>query len=43
VLAFVEGVDGRGTEFVPDEGDRFDLRLPDFVWRDEVRPPSKTA
>jgi hypothetical protein len=36
VLTFIEGVDGRGTEFIPDEGGRFDLRLPDFVWRDEV-------
>ena len=36
VLTFVEGVDGRGTEFIPDEGGRFDLRLPDFVWQDEV-------
>ena len=36
VLTFIEGVDGRGTEFLPIEGGRFDLRLPDFVWRDDV-------
>lgn len=36
VLTFVEGVDGRGRELIPDDGGRFDLRLPDFVWRDEV-------
>lgn len=27
---------GRGGEFIPDEGGRFDFRLPDFVWRDGV-------
>jgi len=36
VLAFIEGEVGRGEEFIPDEGGRFDLRLPDFVWRDDV-------
>jgi hypothetical protein len=36
VLTFIEGEVGRGTEFIPDEGGRFDVRLPDFVWRDEV-------
>jgi len=36
VLTFIEGEVARGTEFVPDEGGRFDLRLPDIVWRDEV-------
>jgi hypothetical protein len=36
VLTFIEGEVGRGAEFVPDEGGRFDVRLPDFVWRDEV-------
>ena len=36
VLTFLEGEVARGEEFIPDEGGRFDLRLPDFVWRDEV-------
>jgi hypothetical protein len=36
VLTFIEGEVGRGGEFVPDDGGRFDVRLPDFVWRDEV-------
>jgi Phosphotransferase enzyme family len=36
VLTFIEGEVARGVEFIPDEGGRFDLRLPDFVWRDEV-------
>jgi hypothetical protein len=36
VLTFIEGEVARGTEFIPAEGGRFDLRLPDFVWRDEV-------
>jgi hypothetical protein len=36
VLTFIEGEVGRGEAFVSDAGGRFDLRLPDFVWRDEV-------
>jgi hypothetical protein len=36
ILTFIDGEVARGTEFIPDEGGRFDLRLPDFVWRDEV-------
>ena len=36
VLTFINGEVARGTEFIPDEGGRFDLLLPDFVWRDEV-------
>jgi aminoglycoside phosphotransferase (APT) family kinase protein len=36
VLTFIEGDVARGFEFIPAEGGRFDLRLPDFVWRDEV-------
>src|SRR5262245_19876006 len=36
VLTFIEGEVGRGAGFIPDDGGRFDLRLPDFVWRDEV-------
>ena len=36
MLAFIEGEVARGTEFIPDEGGRFDTRRPDFVWRDEV-------
>jgi hypothetical protein len=36
VLTFIEGEVARGTEFLPEAGGRFDLRLPDFVWRDEV-------
>jgi hypothetical protein len=36
VLTYIEGDVARGTEFIAAEGGRFDLRLPDFVWRDEV-------
>ena len=36
VLTFIDGEVARGTKFIPDEGGRFDLLLPDFVWRDEV-------
>lgn len=36
MLTFIEGEVARGEQFIPDEGGRFDLRLPDFVWRDEV-------
>jgi hypothetical protein len=36
VLTYVEGEAGVGEHFVPDLGGRFDIRLPSFVWRDEV-------
>jgi hypothetical protein len=36
VLTYIEGEVGRGEEFIPDQGGRFDLRLPNFVWRDDV-------
>lgn len=36
VLTYIEGEVGQGAGFIPDEGGRFDLRLPDYVWRDEV-------
>lgn len=36
VLTYVEGEVGRGDRFIPSQGGRFDLRLPDFVWRDNV-------
>lgn len=36
VLTYVEGQVGRGDHFIPDEGGRFDIRLPGFVWRDDV-------
>lgn len=35
VLTFIEGEVARGVEFIPDEGGRFDLRLPDYVWHDD--------
>ena len=36
VLTYIEGEVGRGDRFIPCQGGRFDLRLPDFVWRDNV-------
>jgi hypothetical protein len=36
VLTFIEGEAGQFGPFVPDQGGRFDRRLPDFVWRDRV-------
>ena len=36
ILTYIEGEVARGTEFIPLDGGRFDLRLPDFVWRDEA-------
>ncbi|GLQ53852.1 aminoglycoside phosphotransferase family protein [Devosia nitrariae] len=36
VLSFIEGEVGQGADFIPDDGGRFDVRLPDYVWRDEV-------
>lgn len=35
-LTFIEGEVGRGTEFIAEQGGRFDVRLPDYVWRDEA-------
>ncbi|MBY5551718.1 aminoglycoside phosphotransferase family protein [Rhizobium leguminosarum] len=36
VLTYIEGEVGNGEGFLPDKGGRFDLRLPDYVWRDSV-------
>ena len=36
VLAYIEGEVGRGDSFVPDQGGRFDRRLPKFVWSDDA-------
>lgn len=36
VLTYIEGAVGRGVGFIPDQDGRFDGRLPDYVWRDEV-------
>src|SRR5215212_8967959 len=36
VLTYIEGEVGRGAGFIPDQGGRFDGRLPDYVWRDDV-------
>jgi hypothetical protein len=36
VLTYIEGEVAHGDGFIPDEGGRFDTRLRDFVWRDEV-------
>lgn len=36
VLSYVEGEVGQGAGFISDEGGRFDARLPDHVWRDDV-------
>ncbi|UFW80862.1 MULTISPECIES: hypothetical protein [Rhizobium] len=36
VLTYIEGEVGNGEGFLPDKGGRFDLRLPDYVWRDNV-------
>ena len=36
ILTYIEGEVGRGEGFIPDQGGRFDLRTPDFVWRDDV-------
>jgi hypothetical protein len=35
-LTYVEGEVGRGDSFIPDQGGRFDRRLPDFVWSDNA-------
>ncbi len=34
VLTYIEGEVGRSAGFIPDQGGRFDGRLPDYVWRD---------
>jgi aminoglycoside phosphotransferase (APT) family kinase protein len=36
VLTYIEGDVGQGDHFVPCQGGRFDVRLPDYVWRDDV-------
>ncbi|MGO8655388.1 aminoglycoside phosphotransferase family protein, partial [Rhizobium ruizarguesonis] len=36
VLTYIDGDVGNGECFLPDKGGRFDLRLPDYVWRDNV-------
>jgi hypothetical protein len=36
VLTYIEGEVGQGNRFIPDQGGRFDLGLPDYVWRDHV-------
>ncbi|MGO8506673.1 aminoglycoside phosphotransferase family protein, partial [Rhizobium leguminosarum] len=36
VLTYIEGDVGNGEGFLPDKGGRFDLRLPDYSWRDNV-------
>ncbi|MGH2628709.1 MAG: phosphotransferase [Anaerolineales bacterium] len=36
VLTFIEGEVGRGETFIPDQRGRFDIRLPDYVWHDDV-------
>ena len=36
VLTYIEGEVGRGAGFIPDQGGRFDGRLPDYVWRNDV-------
>ena len=35
VLTYIEGEVGRGDSFIPSQGGRFDILLPDYVWRDE--------
>jgi hypothetical protein len=36
ILTYIEGEVGRGDRFIPDQGGRFDFRLPDYVWHDDV-------
>jgi hypothetical protein len=36
VLTYIEGEVGRGERFIPDQGGRFGLRRPAYVWRDDV-------
>ncbi len=36
VLTYVEGEVARDEGFIPEQGGRFDKRLPDYVWRDDV-------
>jgi hypothetical protein len=36
ILTYVEGEVGLGDRFIPNQGGRFDLRLPDYVWHEDV-------
>jgi hypothetical protein len=36
VLTYIQGEVGRGDGFIPLQGGRFDTRLPDYVWLDDV-------
>jgi hypothetical protein len=36
VLTYIEGEVGRGDGFIADQGGRFDIRLPDYVWHDRA-------
>jgi len=36
ILAYIEGEVAVGGNFIPDQGGRFDRRLPDYVWPDHV-------
>jgi hypothetical protein len=36
ILTYIEGEVGQGDQFIPNHGGRFDIRLPDYVWRDDV-------
>lgn len=36
ILTYIDGEVGRSTEFIPDQGGRFDHRLPDYVWTDDT-------
>src|SRR5712692_643770 len=36
ILTYIEGEDGRGEGFIPDQGGRFDMRPPAYIWGDEV-------
>lgn len=36
VLTYIEGEVGRDDRFIPEQGGRFDLRVPEYVWGDEV-------
>ncbi len=36
MLTYIDGEIGQNVGLIPDEGGRFDSRLPDYVWRDDV-------
>ena len=36
VLTYIQGEVGLGARFIPAQGGRFDVSLPDYVWRDHV-------